>query len=168
MTRVLKGSKKVQALQADLRGRTQQAQQKLEALKKTLQGIQAESDDPATPAARRDELARKIRQLRRDIEDEQEAARARVGKMSDDALGVAYREVEEAANRIARVKGLELVLFYNDAVTEADFYTPGNLQRKMSQAGALMPMVVAPGMDITDAVIEGLNRAAAPADGPRP
>ena len=69
--------------------------------------------------------------------------------------------------RIAKANGLELVLFYTDVVTEADFYNPDNLQRKLSQPGALMPMIVAPGMDITDSVIEALNRMHAPADGPR-
>ena len=55
------------------------------------------------------------------------------------------------------------MLFYTDAVTEDDFYNPNNLQRKLSQPGALVPMVVAPGMDVTDVVIEGLNKAYAPA-----
>jgi hypothetical protein len=33
------------------------------------------------------------------------------------------------------------------------------LQRKLMQPGALMPMIVAPGMDITEAVIEALNQS---------
>jgi Skp family chaperone for outer membrane proteins len=168
MTRVLKGAKKFQALQADLRNRTQQAQQKLEALQKEVQRYQAEGDDPAMPAGRREESARQVRQLRREIEDEQERAKALISKTSGDALVTMYREVEDAVNHIAKANDLELVMFYTDAVTDADVHNPENLQRKISQPGALMPMIVAPGMDITEYLIEVLNRASAPADGPRP
>jgi hypothetical protein len=47
-------------------------------------------------------------------------------------------------------------------VTEADFYHPNNVQRKMTQPGVLMPMIVAPGMEITETVIDVLNKTAAP------
>ena len=78
-----------------------------------------------------------------------------------------YREVADVARRIASAKGLELVMFYNDAVTEADFYEPANLQRKMVQPGVLMPMVVTPGMDITDEVLAALNAQPAAPKGSR-
>jgi Skp family chaperone for outer membrane proteins len=169
MSRALKGYRKFQALQADLRTRAQQAQQKLEGLTKEVRNLQAECEAPATPAARREESARRIRELRGQIEEEQTRAQARMTKMSGDAFATLYREIEEAANRVAKLKGLELVLFYTDAVTEADYYNPSNLQRKMTQPGALMPIIVAaPGMDVTDTVIEALNRMAAGSKSPRP
>jgi RNA polymerase sigma factor (sigma-70 family) len=158
MARVLKGSKKAQALQRGLRTSTEEARQKLEALSKEVQARQAECNDSTTPEPRREEHTRRIRELKREIEDEQERAQARVNKQTGDVLKAVYREVEAAADRIAKLKGLELVLFYSDAVTEADFYNPANLQRKMSQPGALMPLVVAPGMDVTETVIEVLDR----------
>jgi RNA polymerase sigma factor (sigma-70 family) len=166
MTRVLKGCKKVQASQADLRAQAHESQQKLAALQKQVQEFQARCDDPATPAADREQLAQKVRQLRRQIQDEGQQAQARLSKASGDTVAAAYREVEGAANRVAKQKGLELVLFYTDAVTEEDFYDPGALQRKLSQPGALVPLVAAPGMDITDIVIESLNGAEARPDGP--
>ena len=159
MSRVLKGSKKTQATQAELRTQAKEVQQKLEPLKNEVQDLQLRHDDPATPAATREQIAQKIRQLRNQIEDESARAQSRLSKESDEAVVALYRQIEEAANRIAKAKGLELVLFYTDAVTEEDFYNPGNIQRKMTKAGALIPMVVSPGMDITEAVIDGLNRA---------
>jgi RNA polymerase sigma factor (sigma-70 family) len=167
LTRVLKGSKKFQAMQADLHAKVEQAQKKMEALKAEVAKVQAESDDPATPAARREQCAKQLRQARREMEDEQESARAVVAKLSGDALVTTYKEVEDAARRIATAQGLELVLYYNDAVTETDFYTPETLQRKMTQSGALVPMIVSPGIDVTDTLIEALNRTQGPADGPR-
>jgi RNA polymerase sigma factor (sigma-70 family) len=145
MTRALKGSKRLQALQADLRNQTQQAQQRLEALRKEAQRYQAECDDPATPAGRREQSAWQVRQLRREMEDEEVRMKARVDRVTGDGLTRMYRDVEDAANRVARARGLELVLFYADAVTDADFNNPQTLQRKMFQPGALVPMIVAPG-----------------------
>jgi outer membrane protein len=167
MTRALKASKKYQSLEADLRTRTQQVQERLEAMKTQLQKLQAECDNPATPANRREGNAAQVRQLKREMEDEEEKGKAILTKANGDALGTMYRDVEDVVNRVAKVNGLELVLFYTDAVTEADFYTSSNLQRKLTQPGALMPMIVAPGMDITETVIEALNRMHAPADDPR-
>jgi RNA polymerase sigma factor (sigma-70 family) len=168
LKRVFKGAKKLQAVQADLRTRMGQFQRDLEMLKKQVQQIQAECDDPTTPAGRREELGLQIKRINRESEDKRESARELMGKLQGDAVVTAYREVEEAAKRIANVRGLELVLFYNEALTEADFYNPRNLEAKLSQPGALIPMVVAPGMDITEAVIEALNRASAPGSGVRP
>ena len=168
MTRVFKGSKKVQALQADLRLQGQEARQKLDALQKQAHDDQARCDDPATPAGTREQLGQKVRQIRREIEDVEAQLKARMAKANGEGLTGAYREIEGAANRVAKAKGLELVLFYTDAVTEEDFYTPDALQRKLSQPGALVPIIAAPGMDITEAVIEGLNRAEGRPDNLRP
>src|SRR5262249_20625393 len=48
MSRALKGSRKAQALQAELQAMTQQARQKLEKLTKEARNLQAECDAPAT------------------------------------------------------------------------------------------------------------------------
>src|SRR5262249_31971241 len=144
-----------------------EAQRGRRAEKGTERNGRGKAEDPATPAARREEYARQIRQLQREMEDEQESARKAMDKTNGEAVRSMYREVEDVANKIAKSKGLDLVLFYTDAVTEADYYNPNNLQRKLSQSGALMPIIVAPGMDITDTVIEALDFASAPPEGPR-
>jgi RNA polymerase sigma factor (sigma-70 family) len=159
MTRVLKGSKKYQALEADLRARLQQGQQKVEALTKEAQQYQKECDDPTTPAVRREEYGWRAKRLHREIEDEKGRARALMTRTTGEGLTALYREVQDAARRVASARDLELVLFYTDAVAEADLNNPITIQKKMSQPGALMPLVVAPGMDVTATVIEALNRA---------
>jgi RNA polymerase sigma factor (sigma-70 family) len=167
ITRVLKDSKKTQALQKDLRKQTQAVQERLEALRTQARNLQAEHNANATPVERREQLGRQLKEIARKMEDEEQAARKEVERRTGAALTGMYRAVEDAARRVANLKGLELVLFYTDAVTEADFYNPNNLQHKLSQPGALMPMIVAPGMDVTDTVLEALNRAHAPPDDPR-
>ena len=47
-------------------------------------------------------------------------------------------------------------MHFNDAIDAADIYNPMNVQRKL-QIGATFPMYAAPGMDITNQVIEMLN-----------
>src|SRR5262249_20548744 len=63
LTRVPKSAKKFQALQAELRAKTEQARHTLDFLGKQPKQYQTESADPATPAVRREELNRKIVQL---------------------------------------------------------------------------------------------------------
>jgi Skp family chaperone for outer membrane proteins len=131
-----------------------------------MRNLQAESDANLTPADRREQLGRQVKELARKMEDVQATARQEVERRSSAALTRSYKEIEDMARRVANAQGLELVLFYTDAVTEADFYNSNNLQRKLSQPGALMPLVVAPGMDITEVVIGALNRMPARQDAP--
>jgi RNA polymerase sigma factor (sigma-70 family) len=166
LARVIKGSKKAQAIRSNIRAQFEQAHDRLEALKSHIQKAQAQADDANVTADRKDELARELRQLKREMEDEQQSIQAKITKSEGEALPALYREVEDAASRLAKRDGLELVLFYNDAVTEADFYSPQVVQRKLA-SGGLMPLVVAPGMDITDKIIEALNLAYTPEDGAR-
>jgi RNA polymerase sigma factor (sigma-70 family) len=166
LTRAFKGSKKYQALQADLRAQSRQLGQKLEVLKKQWQALQEEAAVPTTPADRRERLGGQLLQLQREVEDESASAKKKITRLEGDALTRMYREIEEVARRIAQRDDLELVLFYNDTSTEADYYSPSNLQRKLSQPG-LVPMIVSPGMDITEKVVEALNQMDRSSGGPR-
>jgi RNA polymerase sigma factor (sigma-70 family) len=155
MTQVFKASKKFLAIQAEVHARTMQMQQKQDALKAKLQKYLTDSSVPGETAAERE---RSARELQRQMQDQAHEAEGELGKLTGEAFTRMYREVEDAASRIAKAQGLDLVMFYTDAVTTADFYNPTNLQRKLTQPGVLMPLIVAPGMDITDTVVEALNR----------
>jgi Skp family chaperone for outer membrane proteins len=157
LARVFKRSKKCQALEANLRAKMTQAQRKVEALNKEVRRHQEVTDAPGTSADRREEHSWAITQLKRQIEDEQAHAKEMIERTNGETLAAMYREVAETARRVANARDFELVLFCNEAVTDADLTNPVNLQRKLSH-GALMPMVVAPGMDITDAVTDALNQ----------
>jgi RNA polymerase sigma factor (sigma-70 family) len=157
MTQVLRAAKKFRSVQAGLRARAEQVRKDQEGLKTSMRRYQTEVDDPATTANRRNQVAGHLRQLERELEDRNRESARELADLQGKALTQMYRDVEEAANRVAKRDGLELVMFYTDAVTEADFYQPNNLQRKLTQPGALMPLIVAPGMDITDTVVEALN-----------
>ncbi len=53
--------------------------------------------------------------------------------------------------------GFDLVVHYNDVPADsAEFFSPVNVSRKI-QAGAFIPLYIAPGMDITQEVVTALN-----------
>ena len=157
MTRVLKSSKKMKAMRDEQREYIDQVRKKLDTLKTAYQNY-LEAANHTTQPDERAKYEPKLRELKRQLEEEEISAKQHITKQSGKVTVQIYRAIEEAANRIAKANDLELVMFYTDAVTEADFYTPENLQRKLTQNSALVPMIVAPGMDITETVIEALNR----------
>jgi Skp family chaperone for outer membrane proteins len=136
-------------------------------LKADIQKYKTDSVDPDTTPGKREQALKRQREIERQMMDETETVNHELSRLNGEAFSRIYREVADAARRIASVKDLELVMVYNDAVTEADFYEPANLQRKMMQPGALMPMVVSPGIDITDDVLAALNAQPAAPKGPR-
>jgi Skp family chaperone for outer membrane proteins len=118
-----------------------------------------------TTDAEREKIRPRMAQLRLDGELKQEAAKKELVKINGDAAIQIYKEVEDAVNLYARSNNLELVLFYNDAITAEDYYHPANLQRKLTQPAAVMPIFVTPGMDISNQVVNNLNAKYASAAG---
>jgi Skp family chaperone for outer membrane proteins len=68
-----------------------------------------------------------------------------------------YKEVKVAAERHSKAHGIEIVMHYNDGTTEDEVNNPNNVGRKMGQ-GALFPLYVAPGVDISKEVLAALNK----------
>jgi len=110
------------------------------------------ADDPT-----REKIQLQIKDLERKVQDLGEDAKKQLGKMRDDQAQQIYLEVEQAVQAYARANDIEMVLHFNDAVAQADYYHPLNVQRKL-QTGACMPMYVAPGMDITNTISAMLNQ----------
>ena len=83
-------------------------------------------------------------------------AKMKLGKRSDDEMKILFMDVYDAAQRYAASHDFELVLHYNDAVTEADFLSAQNIARKLN-TGALMPLYYQRSMDISMDVVRMLN-----------
>src|SRR5262249_18465232 len=73
---------------------------------------------PATTAEQREVLERKLRQLTRDREDNENAVKKEVARRSGEQIKILYTEIFEVAKRYAGAHGYDAVLQYND-VTEA-------------------------------------------------
>jgi cell division septum initiation protein DivIVA len=163
MVQVLKNYKKFQNMENQLKSRAQQLDETIKPLKMQADKLKEEYSRAATlTPERKEEIEREMRKLQLEAQEKEEGARKELMKMNGEAAVTIYREVEDAANSYARANNLELVLFYNDAVTDTDYYHPANVRQKMMQPAALMPMVVAPGMDVSNAVVNFLNSKYAP------
>jgi Skp family chaperone for outer membrane proteins len=67
-----------------------------------------------------------------------------------------YKAVTDAAELHAKAHGIEVVMHYNDGTTEDEINNPKNVTRKLGQ-GALFPLYLAPGVDISREVLAALN-----------
>jgi Skp family chaperone for outer membrane proteins len=126
---------------------------------KAKQQIEAwieEEKQPATTKERRaaiqkerDALSRELTRLKRKLDKD-------LAEKQKKQLQVLYADVEAATQRYARAHGLDLVMQYNDAVTEPELHGTTNITRKV-QAGACIPLYAVPGIDISKEIIAALN-----------
>lgn len=136
---------------------TKEYEEKIQPDKPKLDAWTAKLQDPKTPQAEREQAEKEVRKLQRKMQEISDEAKQKLGKMQADMFVKIYREVEDAVAGIARSNSLELVLFYSDAKEEPDLHAVGNIERKLGN-GACMPMYAAPGMDISDFVLNYLNK----------
>lgn len=106
----------------------------------------------------RETIEKQMRILKRELEDLSNEAQVMIGKKQDEQVVLIYREVQEASQRVAVAHGYDMILHYNDPTTSAEYWSAGNIVRKM-QAGACMPIYFAPGVDISADVVNALNQA---------
>jgi len=106
----------------------------------------------------RETIEKQMRILKRELEDLSNEAQMMIGKKQDEQVVLIYREVQEAAQRVAVAHGYDMVLHYNDPTTSAEYWSASNIVRKM-QGGACMPIYFAPGVDISADVVNALNQA---------
>jgi Skp family chaperone for outer membrane proteins len=162
MTYVMKYYAKFKSYQDELKQILQPFQDKDKALRAQADAIVKESSATGKSAADVEKLQKDLKDVKRAIEDNDQAARVLLGKRSDEQMKVLYLDVVDAASRYARAHDFELVLHYNDAVTREDFLSPANIGRKL-QNGALMPLYAVQGLDISREVVENLNYSQTPA-----
>jgi Skp family chaperone for outer membrane proteins len=166
---VIKNYKRMESLRKEHTDLFQQYDAQLKKIKSDLDGRMQQAQDPKL-AAQKDALEKEVKRLQREMQEKTEDARAALEKKQGEMVVLVYREVEEAVKTYARTANLEMVLHYNDATNEPDHSNPMNVVRKINQ-GACMPMYLAPGMDISQEIINALNAkypattAAAPTGG---
>jgi Skp family chaperone for outer membrane proteins len=103
------------------------------------------------------EVQQKLTLSKKAMEDLSKEAKDQYTKKNEEQMLICYREVMESARRYAKAHDIELVMHYNDVPPEnPDFYNPVNVSRKI-QAGACIPMYIAPGIDITKEITAELN-----------
>src|SRR5262249_29102370 len=153
---VIKSYQKYQTFEREWQETYKTFDKQYESKRVLLQQWQAEAQKtPEGPNRRKPEAQGRL--LQREMQDMGEDAKKQLGKKRDDQAVIIYKEIEEAVQVYARARDIDLVLHFNDNIVPADMYNPMNVQRKL-QLGACFPMYHAPGMDITEYVIQMLNQ----------
>jgi Skp family chaperone for outer membrane proteins len=156
LTYVVKNYDKFKAFQEELKKAVEPYQTRDTALKNQGESLAKEAQKPGTTAEKRDQIEQQLKALQRQVEDNKNDAPKTLVKKQEDQLRILYMDVRRVVERYAQAHGFDMVLHYNDAVTEQDYWSAANIARKM-QAGALVPMYMAGGLDISANVVSTLN-----------
>jgi len=162
MVQVLKEYKKFMAIEESIKKRAMEIDGGLQPFRTEVLRLRELYNNVKTPQEEKEKIEHRTRQLQLDAQLKEDEAKKELIKMNGEAATQIFKEVEDAVNLYARSNNLELVLFYNDAVTDVDYYHPANLQRKLTQPAAVMPLFVTPGMDISKQIVAALNARYAP------
>jgi Skp family chaperone for outer membrane proteins len=155
VTYVFKNCKKWTESEESFKAVYKEYDQKIQFLKKRLEACKA------TPAgqdqAARDANEREALRLQREVQDVTDEAKRVMGRRQGDSVVEMYKELERVAERYAQEHDLDLVLQYNEAITEADANNPANIQRKVA-TGSCLPLYSRPGtVDISAQILALLN-----------
>lgn len=126
-------------------------QQQLEDLRKQAAALprQAQSEQGA-------ELEKKGREIQRKMDDNKAEFQLKMGKRNDEEMRIIYMDIYGAVQGYASSHRYDLVLHYNDAITKDDFLSAQNIARKLN-TGALMPLIAANSLDISQEIVKLLN-----------
>lgn len=109
-------------------------------------------------ASKREQLEADARNLKRELEDNQATGNKMLQHKSEEQLKILYEDVRTAATRYAQAHDFELVFSYNEGITEAEYYSPPNILRKLRDGGCT-PMYFGQGMDVSEQIVQILNGA---------
>jgi Skp family chaperone for outer membrane proteins len=159
LAQVFKGYQKVQAFSAENKKMLEPYSDKAKGVQAQIEAWTKELEKKDLVEAKRVEAEKCIVTYKRQMEDLSNDAKMAYAKANETQMLIVYKEVMDAAQRIALSHGYELVMHFNDvAANSPDYYNPANVSRKI-QAGACIPMYIAPGMEITSQVVTNLNTA---------
>jgi Skp family chaperone for outer membrane proteins len=153
---VIKNYKKTETFQTEIKAEFKSYEGRAQANQTKLEQLAKHANEPGTTPQQREADQAEGTKLKREIEDLNNEAKKIIGKKNDEQMVILYREIQDAAQRYAVAHNYDLVLHYIDAVTQADYYSPGAIARKL-QSSACMPMYQAPGLDISREVVMALN-----------
>lgn len=161
LTYVIKNYEKYKHFQEEVKNDVEPFQQRDRKLKaqidKLTEELKQRKTDSSVVPAQMDDLEEKLKKLQRELEDNSAKAKKKLAKKNDDQMRILYLDVTEAAQRYATGHDLDLVMQYNDAVTQEDYFSGQNIARKLN-TGPLIPLYVKPGMDVSTEVLKQLHR----------
>jgi len=157
IAKVLRNYSKANALGQEITTIRKTFLEKMNAQRVVVETKKAEMMKPTTPQTTRDQIEKDITAIQRGMQDLDRDAQKTLGEMSNKTIVKVYMDIKDVIDRIASANGLELILCYPDASLPAEENSPAVAQLKL-QTPAAMPFYHR-GLDITDFVIDALNKA---------
>lgn len=110
--------------------------------------------------ATKEQYEEKIIKTKRYLEDLNRQVQAKFGKSQQTQLVTLWNDIHEGVKAYTAANGIDLVLAYGEPLDKKDVMSYMNIERKMRGAdqGGLVPFFAGPGVDISDSVVELLNR----------
>ena len=117
----------------------------------------------------KDRYEQGIKGNQRKLEDLEMQVRKLIGKSQEEQTVALFKEVDAAIKGYAQANGIQMVLGYGEQL-DGDLYAFPNISRKMQgmDLGGLNPIFCAPGLDISQQVVDTLNMAYQRAGGAAP
>lgn len=156
MSVVTKGYKKCTYLQDYYNKQWKDHEEAMKNKKKKLDEMQAEYGNPATAAPKKEQLEKDIRKQQWEMKQMDDDAKAALGRSATDQVKTIYKEIEAMTASVAKNRGIELVMHFNDPSPPGDPYNATMLQQRMAP-GVCLPLYVAQGLDLTQDVLYNLN-----------
>ena len=148
------------AIKEEMAQEMKQLQQEAKELTQDLNAWQAALQKNDLPAGKKEKYEEKIIYGRRRLEDLSRQARTKVGKTQETSLIVLWKDIREAVKIYSTEHGIQLVIAYGDPKESEMVDLFPNVTRKMQtlDQGGSMPFFMAPGVDISEALVDLLNR----------
>jgi Skp family chaperone for outer membrane proteins len=154
MSHIIKNYAKYQTMQNEMRVKAETFKKELEGFNAQITAAQGDMTK-ATTDAQREEITKRVKDIQRRGEDKDNEAKKVLSKMQFDDLVVIYKDIRQASEDLAKSRGIDLVMQYEDG-TGAEVYMPNFFSRKIAN-NALQPIYAAPGVDVTMDVLNMLN-----------
>jgi len=153
---VIKGYAKWKVYQEEFKAKVDVFEAKAKELKKSQEDYAKAAQNPSFSAEQRDQYEKAVKTVRNQLQDLSDDAKSQLGKMQADQYTILYNDVRTIVSEMAGARGLELVFQYNDVFAGDPAANALSVQRRLTSDGAL-PIYAAPGMDISQAVMDTLN-----------
>jgi Skp family chaperone for outer membrane proteins len=170
---VFKGYNKYKTYSDEMDKIRLQYEKKHNDLQKYIKECQDFSASPKAQQAEKDKMDDYIKTAKRQMEDNIAEAKKAASKKADEHMVQCYKEIEEAVKRYAASNGFHVIFNYSEALTDADKYSPADVQRKISgpfNSAGVCPLYMVNGIDVSADVVNTLNSMypapAAPATAP--
>jgi Skp family chaperone for outer membrane proteins len=156
VTSVLKGYEKFKAFQEEMKSAAA-GYQKVDAdLTHQGEALYKEANTPTTTAERKEAIEQQLKELKRKAEDNKNVGTKALSKRQEQGITTIYLDIYHVAERIAKSRGFEMILQFNDLTDQREYWSAQNIMRKL-QAPGCTPMYWNGGLEITQDVVTTLN-----------